>query len=239
MKTLMYAICGALMIGCATGPKVISDGKWPEVKARAGSSVVTLYVSDVDIECRIVDVSASELTIERNGKQEKLPSDAVNRVVVPYAGNKSSARWIGAGVGFVVGSAVGYAVGNAASDESGAKVIAHPLSLLSMLGLTAGGAVIGGNFTRDEAVDVHREPMRFTLDIEVGDAITPLELNSFGLFQDVKVGEGEKIIQVQVFTLGQDRYLLLYDVATTTGYDVRWTVVSSSYLAAQKAKIKG
>jgi hypothetical protein len=236
-----YAVAAlALLTGCASGPRTIPDGKWNMVIDRSRTTPVTLYVSEVDIPCRLVDAGRDELTIERDGKRETIPVDAITRVLVPYQGNKSKSRWIGGGTGFVLGAGLGFVLGNAASDESGAKVIAHPFSLLSILGGTAAGLIVSNNFTRDEAYVMNRDPLRYTLDIEVGDAITPLELNSFNLFDDIKIAEGEKILQVQIFQLGGDRFLLLYDVATNTieGYAVRWTVVNSAYLAQQKSKIR-
>lgn len=240
MRNLYTMTAFVLLVGCASGPRTIPDGKWNDVIGRSKTVPVTLYVSEVDITCRLIEAGRDLLTIERDGKRETIPADAITRVVVPYQGNKNKSRWIGGGTGFVLGAGLGYVLGNAASDESGAKVIAHPLSLLSILGGTAAGLIVSNNYTRDEAYVMNREPLRYTLDIEVGDAITPLELNSFNLFDDIKVEEGEKILQVQIFQLGGDRFLLLYDVATNTneGYAVRWTVVGSAYLAQQKAKIR-
>ncbi len=240
MKKGYCVLLCAWIMGCASGPRTIGGGKWNDVIRVSHSQTVTLFVSEVDFACTLVEEKNDQLTIERHGKKETIPSDAITRVVVPYQGNKSKSRWIGGGTGFIVGAGVGYALGNAASEETGAKVIAHPFSLISILGGTAGGLIVSNHFTRDAAYVMNREPLRYTLDIEVGDAITPLELNSFNLFDDLKVEPGEKILQVQIFQLGGDRYLLLYDVATNTieGYDVRWNVVGSAYLALQKAKIR-
>jgi hypothetical protein len=58
----------------------------------------------------------------------------------------------------------------------------------------------------------------------------------YSLFDDLRQDQ-EEILLVQILRYGNNKYLLLYDLKTPDGYDVKWKTVDETYLDLQKKKV--
>lgn len=238
LKTFIISLSCLWIIACGESLRTVHNAKWQEIIDRNKTSGATIYVDDVDFSGKIVEMSSDALVIERNGQRLALPADAVSRIVVPYQGSKKSTHLIGGVVGGGVGVAVGYVAADAASGQKGAKKLAHPLSLLSIIGGTIGGVLISDMFMKGDNFVTANTLNKYLLHPTLGAEVTPVELKSYKIFDDLPIDKDEQILQVQVFHFGSNKYLVLYDTAMGDEYNVKWKVVDAAYLESQKAKIK-
>lgn len=238
IKTWTVSFACLLLAACGENLRTVHNPKWQEVIDRNKISGATIYVDDVDFSGKIIEMSSDVLVIERYGQRMELPADAVSRVVVPYQGSKKSAHIIGGVVGGGIGLAVGYVAADAASNQKGAKKLAHPLSLLSIIGGTVGGVLVSDMFLKGDNYVMSNVLNKYLLHPTIGSEVTPVELKMYKIFDDLPLDKDEQILQVQVFHFGSNKYLVLYDTATGDRYNVKWKVADAAYLESQKAKIK-
>ncbi|MBX7153234.1 hypothetical protein K1X84_16525 [bacterium] len=238
LRALVVSLGCLWMTACGESLRTVNNAKWQEIIDRNKISGATIYVDEVDFSGKIVEMSSDVLVIERNGKRVELPAEAVSRVVVPYQGSKKSAHIIGGVVGGGVGIGIGYIAADAASNQKGAKKLAHPLSLLSIIGGTVAGVLVSDMFMKGDNFVTTNTLNKYLLHPIVGSEVTPVELKSYKIFDDLPLDKNEQILQVQVFHFGSNKYLILYDTAMGDDYNVKWKVVDSAYLESQKAKIK-
>jgi hypothetical protein len=243
-KSFFAACMSGVMVlsGCGTSVSTLSNTEWQAQKESRVQKTATVFVANVDFRCKIISAASDKLVVQENGVNYDLPMEAVSKIVFEDDGNKGHPV-LGGVIGGAVGIGVGYAVGHAAASTKSTKAgvgasLAHPLSIVCILGGAVSGVLIGSGRHQSEEFNFNKTLKPFVLHPEVGLEITPLELRSFSLFADLPANADEKILQVQIFQLSTGKYLLLYDVSYAESYFVKWRVVDQAYLDTEKAKIK-
>jgi hypothetical protein len=231
-----------VLTGCGTGVSMLGHSEWQTQKENRVQKMATVFVANVDFRCKIISTASDKLVIQENGVNYELPMEVISKIVFEEEG-KTSHPVLGAVIGGVAGIGVGYVVGHAAASSKSTKAsvgtsLAHPLSILCILGGAIGGGLIGSGSHKSEEFNFNKTLKPFVLHPEVGVEITPLELRSFSLFGDLPASADEKILQVQIFQLSTGKYFLLYDVSYIDAYLVKWRVVDQAYLDTERAKIK-
>lgn len=237
-KGVLFLLLISVFVSCGPSSRILNQSEWQANKERKINTEATIFISNVDFKAHIVSASDEKIAVEQNGVKSDLPAEAISKII--FTGDDSKKKKIiwGSVIGGALGIAGGYAVGSAASDKGGATAIAHPVSMVIILGGIVGGGFAGSSLTKHEEYSFTSKLNPYILDDDLGLEITPAELRGYSLFENLQGDPDEKILQVQIFTLAAEKYFLLYDVGYLGSYMVRWQIVDENYIQTQKAKIK-
>ncbi|MBL7995984.1 hypothetical protein JNM05_11495 [bacterium] len=238
LRGIPFLLFISLFISCGPRSQMLNQADWQANKDNKVHARVTVFIANVDLETKIISASNDKLVVSQNGQNAELPVEVISKIVFSGDHNKKKKIIWGSVIGGVLGIAGGYAVGSAASSEGGAAAIAHPLSMVMILGGIVGGGFAGSSFTKYEEYSFNNELVPYILDEDLGPEITPAELRGYSIFENLTNDSDEKVLQVQIFKMKSGKFFLLYDVTSLGSYGVKWQTVDEDYLQTQKAKIK-
>ncbi len=239
MKTMKAVFLVSLIIvisGCVSTKVIKEESALDVIADQYKGRNVTLYILDNFFTCTLKELRNGELTLCEDSSGMTIPGECVTQIRIDSGGRGTKGMMIGGMIGGALGFAGGWLVAREAS-ESDANAIGHPISLGLMVGGAGAGMILGAGSKTIRQYHFSSPAKPYILHDEVGEDITPAEIKLFSVFDDLKT-ENTQLLLVRIIQYGDNRFLLLYDIASNGEYITKIEKVDENYLNFQKEKIK-
>ncbi len=247
MKLKIIVLSCSLLIGCGASSIQYTGAEWQSRKSSKEGRRATIYVGSVDIDCVVDRVMEDRILISQGTLKSEIAHEVISKIEFLGTDGKTMKIVAGAAAGLAVGGTVGYFVGKSFEGDKrtdeGKKIdqpipFLHPVAIIAIVGGGVGGGMFGSSFSQREDYTLNGSAVSYSLSPELGSEITPLELKSYNLFEDLALNSDEKILQVQIFKLKNGKYFLLYDESYWGVYRTGGKIVEESYIVKQASNLK-
>ncbi|MCK6542194.1 hypothetical protein L6Q79_05865 [bacterium] len=235
--TCLTTLSLSLVIGCSAGSKMYQHSDLQNKQSGLSGRSASVHIAGIDFECKIVGLNKDVLIVQQSTLRSEIPLDAISKLEVRSAMSQKSNMLIGGGAGLLVGAGAGLIIGPKVSEAKGVKTLAGPLPMLMIIGGAVGGGFLGSSLAENEEYVFNAEIKPYSIHTEIGTEATPAELVAYGIFDDLSTGADEKILQVQVFQLKDNRYFIMYDESYLGAYRVGGKIVNEEYIKKQAEKV--
>lgn len=246
MKRLIMMMVTVLGMSCTmnvynTPPKEVwvSEESLGLLEEHTGD-VAYLRIGSSEYLCKLVSSDKDQITVMDKKNIVKIPTASVSYVrLAKSAGHSTPAMVAGGLLGGVSGIAAGTALSKETKNyQSGGNQLKYQLAAGA---LGAGLGVLLGNWFHDpeDGFEVNPEAKVVKLHEKMPTVVPALELQRYGLFNDIRLEGGEQLLSVEVIQYGDKGYLLSYEVHDGASNNRRFEMTDIRYIDREKHKVHG